>query len=214
MFDLSFTEILVIGVVALVVLGPERLPEVARTFGRWLAKAQGYMTQMKSEFSRETQLAEIQKLREEIASSANALKSSVTQAQQTFAQEVQEVNSALQEHNNSNGTDPYTRFNQSEATLLSTKESDQNAGSTVSTSSKSSFRTNNPFGWDFGESDSSTSYRSLYVPRRYKPTASLDDVITELEELRREMALPRKTFGGYNRRYAPRSRVNRPRIYR
>ena len=47
-----------------------------------------------------------------------------------------------------------------------------------------------------------------------KPSPSLDDVIAELEELRREMALPRKTLGGYNRRYAPRARVNRPRIYR
>ena len=215
MFDLSFTEILVIGVVALVVLGPERLPEVARTFGRWLAKAQGYMTQMKSEFSRETQLAEIQKLREEIASSANALKSTVTQAQETLTREAQEVNTALHENKTSADSDPYTRFNQSEATMASAKEPYESAGAVKTSPSTSSFRTNNPFGWDLGESDSSTSsYRSLYVPRRYKPTASLDDVITELEELRREMALPRKTLGGYNRRYAPRSRVNRPRIYR
>lgn len=213
MFDLSFTEILVIGVVALVVLGPERLPEVARTFGRWLAKAQGYMTQMKSEFSRETQLAEIQKLREEIASSANVLKSTVTQAQETLTREAQEVNTALHESDVS-ALDPYTRFNQSEATMASAKEPYESAGAVTTSSSTSSFRTNNPFGWDLGESDASTSYRSLYVPRRYKPTASLDDVITELEELRREMALPRKTLGGYNRRYAPRSRVNRPRIYR
>lgn len=213
MFDLSFTEILVIGVVALVVLGPERLPEVARTFGRWLAKAQGYMTQMKSEFSRETQLAEIQKLREEIASSANVLKSTVTQAQETLTREAQEVNTALHE-SDASASDPYTRFNQSEATMASAKEPYESAGAVTTLSSTSSFRTNNPFGWDLGESDTSTSYRSLYVPRRYKPTASLDDVIAELEELRREMALPRKMLGGYNRRYAPRSRVNRPRIYR
>lgn len=213
MFDLSFTEILVIGVVALVVLGPERLPEVARTFGRWLAKAQGYMTQMKSEFSRETQLAEIQKLREEIASSANVLKSTVTQAQETLTREAQEVNTALHE-SDASASDPYTRFNRSEATMASAKEPYESAGAVTTSSSTSSFRTNNPFGWDLGESDTSTSYRSLYVPRRYKPTASLDDVIAELEELRREMALPRKMLGGYNRRYAPRSRVNRPRIYR
>ena len=39
MFDLGFTELLIIGVVALVVLGPERLPEVARTAGKYIAQA-------------------------------------------------------------------------------------------------------------------------------------------------------------------------------
>ena len=70
MFDLGFTELLVIGVVALVVLGPERLPEVARAAGKYFAKAQGYVTQLKAEFNRETHLSEIQKIREEITSSA------------------------------------------------------------------------------------------------------------------------------------------------
>ena len=55
---------------------------------------------------------------------------------------------------------------------------------------------------------------SLDAERNAAPDPSLDDVIQELEELRREMALPRKTLGGYNKRYAPRARVNRPRIYR
>ena len=52
MFDLGFTEILVIGVVALVVLGPEKMPEVARAAGRFFAKVQGYITQVKGEFER------------------------------------------------------------------------------------------------------------------------------------------------------------------
>ena len=59
MFDLGFTEILVIGVVALVVLGPEKMPEVARAAGRFFAKVQGYITQVKGEFERESQLSEI-----------------------------------------------------------------------------------------------------------------------------------------------------------
>ena len=48
MFDLGFTELLVIGVVALVVLGPERLPEVARTAGKYFAKAQGFISERDS----------------------------------------------------------------------------------------------------------------------------------------------------------------------
>ena len=213
MFDLGFTEILVIFVVALVVLGPERLPEVARAVGRFIAKAQGYVTQVKSEFNRETQLSEIQRLREEIATSANALKSSVSDVQKTLTQEVNSVNASLNDVRKEvdqleSENSPYTQFNQSEATFTEPEKASQ-SGAAVS-----DFRKNNPFGWDLGDDEPASSYHSMYVPKRYKPTASLDDVIEELEEIRRELALPRKSLGGYNRRYAPRSRVNRPRIYR
>ena len=81
MFDLGFTEILVIGVVALVVLGPEKMPEVARAAGRFFAKAQSYISQVKGEFERESQLAEIKKLRDDIASSAAGLRQSVSELQ-------------------------------------------------------------------------------------------------------------------------------------
>ena len=77
MFDLGFTEIIVIGVVALVVLGPERMPEVARAAGRFFAKAQSYISQVKGEFERESQLAEIKKIRDELSSSAAGLRQSV-----------------------------------------------------------------------------------------------------------------------------------------
>lgn len=200
MFDLGFTEILVIGVVALVVLGPEKMPEVARAAGRFFAKAQSYISQVKGEFERESQLAEIKKLREEIASSAQGLRQSVTDVQSALSQQAHDVNQALDELSgteNHQAGDPYTQFNQAESTLAASR----------------SESTPSPFSWEVDPS-SSDAYRSQYVPRRYKPSPSLDDVIAELEELRREMALPRKTLGGYNRRYAPRSRVNRPRIYR
>lgn len=199
MFDLGFTEILVISVVALVVLGPEKMPEVARAAGRFFAKAQSYISQVKGEFERESQLFEIKKLREEIASSAQGLKQSVTDVQTALNQQVHDVNQALDDLNvtKEQQDDPYTQFNQAESTLAASR----------------SESVSSPFSWENDQS-SSDAYRSQYVPRRYKPSPSLDDVIAELEELRREMALPRKTLGGYNRRYAPRSRVNRPRIYR
>lgn len=203
MFDFGFTELLVIGVVALVVLGPERMPEVARTAGRLLAKAQGYISQVKNDFDKETQLSEVKKLREQFASQAASLRSSLTEVQSTLESETQAVNSAL--HQNATqevqAKDPYTEFNQSEATLPKPAKR------------TSSFRTNNPFGWNLGES-TEDSFQSQYVPKRYKPSASLDDVVSELEELRQQLALPRKAMSGYNRRYAPRARVNRPRIYR
>jgi len=65
MFDLSFGELAVIGTVALVVLGPERLPKVARTVGDWVGKAQRYVNQVKSDINREMELAELKKLQEE-----------------------------------------------------------------------------------------------------------------------------------------------------
>lgn len=53
MFDLGFSELLVIGVVALVVLGPERLPRAARFAGLWVRKARAQWYSVKSEFERE-----------------------------------------------------------------------------------------------------------------------------------------------------------------
>lgn len=202
MFDLGFTEILVIGVVALVVLGPEKMPEVARAAGRFFAKAQSYISQVKGEFERESQLAEIKKLRDDIASSAAGLRQSVSDVQTALTEQAKDVNHALDEVSGTSSVqaselaDPYTQFNQAEATLEASRDESPS-----------------PFSWE-ADPSSSDAYRSQYVPRRYKPSPSLDDVIAELEELRREMALPRKTLGGYNRRYAPRARVNRPRIYR
>lgn len=61
MFDFGFSELMVIGAVALVVLGPERLPTVARTAGEWLGKAQRLVQQVKSDIEREAELSELKK---------------------------------------------------------------------------------------------------------------------------------------------------------
>ena len=65
MFDFSFGELAVIGAVALVVLGPERLPKVARTVGEWAGKAQRYVSQVKADINREMEVAELKKLQEQ-----------------------------------------------------------------------------------------------------------------------------------------------------
>jgi sec-independent protein translocase protein TatB len=61
MFDFSFSEILLCFIVALVVLGPERMPGVARTVGRWTGKARVYMRNLSAELERESQVAELKK---------------------------------------------------------------------------------------------------------------------------------------------------------
>ena len=65
MFDFGFSELMVIGAVALVVLGPERLPMVARTAGEWLGKAQRLVQQVKSDIEREAELSELKKIQQE-----------------------------------------------------------------------------------------------------------------------------------------------------
>ena len=61
MFDFSFSELLLCFVVALVVLGPERMPAVVRSVGRWTGKARVYMRNLTAELERETQVAELKK---------------------------------------------------------------------------------------------------------------------------------------------------------
>jgi sec-independent protein translocase protein TatB len=64
-FDVGFSELVVIGVVALVFIGPERLPAVARTFGALLGRAQRYVNDVKSEVNRELQLEELRRIQQE-----------------------------------------------------------------------------------------------------------------------------------------------------
>ena len=69
MFDIAFSELLVIAVVALLVIGPEKLPKVARTVGAFTGRLQRYVAQVKDEINRETRFEELQKLQQEIKQS-------------------------------------------------------------------------------------------------------------------------------------------------
>ena len=66
MFDVSFSELLVVAVVALLVIGPEKLPKVARTLGALTGRLQRYVAQVKEEVNREVRFEELQKLQQEI----------------------------------------------------------------------------------------------------------------------------------------------------
>ena len=74
MFDVSFTELLVIGVVALVVIGPERLPKVARTLGHLVGRAQRYVSDVKSDIQREVELDELRKLKDQMQDAAQSVR--------------------------------------------------------------------------------------------------------------------------------------------
>jgi len=77
MFDIGFSELMVIGVVALIVIGPERLPRVARTAGHLLGRAQRYVNDVKADINREMQLDELKKLQSQLADSARDIETSV-----------------------------------------------------------------------------------------------------------------------------------------
>ena len=79
MFDISFSELLIIGVMALLVLGPERLPRVARTVGHLFGRAQRYMNDVKSDIQREIDLGEVNDIKKQMEEASSSIKQSVNQ---------------------------------------------------------------------------------------------------------------------------------------
>jgi len=77
MFDVGFSEMLLIAVVALVVIGPERLPRVARTMGHLFARLQRYVNDVKADINREMELDELRKFKSEFEQAAQSVESTV-----------------------------------------------------------------------------------------------------------------------------------------
>jgi len=76
-FDFGFSELLIIAVVALVVLGPERLPRVAKQAGQWMGKLQRYVADVKTDINRQMELDELRKLQAQVKEAASSLESSI-----------------------------------------------------------------------------------------------------------------------------------------
>ncbi|KAF3999743.1 Sec-independent protein translocase protein TatB [Glaciimonas immobilis] len=80
MIDIGLTKLAVIGVVALVVIGPEKLPTVARMAGSLFGRAQRYINEVKSEVSREIELEELRKMQKDVHEAASGFEQSVSQS--------------------------------------------------------------------------------------------------------------------------------------
>ena len=106
MFDIGFSELVVIAVVALIVIGPERLPKAARTMGHLFGRLQRYVNEVKSDISREMELDELRKLQKEVQSAAQDLKSSVENAASDAQAGIKSVEQQLQEHAVEAAADP------------------------------------------------------------------------------------------------------------
>lgn len=79
MFDIGFSELLMIGVVALIVIGPERLPKVARTAGHLYGRMQRYVSSVKSDISREMDLEELRRTGQQFKESIESTVSDIQQ---------------------------------------------------------------------------------------------------------------------------------------
>ncbi|HLT98889.1 MAG TPA: Sec-independent protein translocase protein TatB [Burkholderiaceae bacterium] len=97
MFDVSFTELMLIGVVALVVIGPERLPKVARTVGHLLGRAQRYVSDVKSDIQREIDLDEMNKLKKQMDEAAHSLQASMRETSESFQKPLSDARKSLEE---------------------------------------------------------------------------------------------------------------------
>lgn len=72
MFDVGFTEMMLIGLIALLVLGPERLPPLIRGLGRWIGRAQRTVRELKTQLESDTSLRELNQVRQSLQSELNA----------------------------------------------------------------------------------------------------------------------------------------------
>jgi sec-independent protein translocase protein TatB len=89
MIDFGFDKIALIGAIALIVIGPEKLPRVARTVGHFVGKAQRYVAEVKAEVNRTIELEELQKMKKEFEETARDVRS-------TVEREVSEAKSAVE----------------------------------------------------------------------------------------------------------------------
>ncbi|MCC2673863.1 MAG: tatB [Ramlibacter sp.] len=96
MLDLGLSKMALIGVVALIVIGPEKLPRVARTVGTLLGKAQRYVADVKAEVNRSMDLDELKKMKETVESAARDVESSVNTAASDFEKTWQDATSTSQ----------------------------------------------------------------------------------------------------------------------
>ena len=81
MFDIGFSELMVIALVALIVIGPERLPRVARTLGHLAGRLQRYVADVKADINREVELDELRKMQDSVQQAASGIEESSCSAE-------------------------------------------------------------------------------------------------------------------------------------
>jgi len=96
MFDIGVSEMMVIAVVALVVLGPERLPRVSRQAGEWIGKLQRYVADVKNDISRQVELEELRRVQQEMQNATRELQSTVQKSVSDMQAQVSELRAEVE----------------------------------------------------------------------------------------------------------------------
>ena len=108
MFDIGFSEIVVIAVVALIVIGPERLPRTARMLGHLFGRLQRYVNEVKADINREMELDELRRLKQEVKGAASEFERSIHSVATDFQSGVRNVEQQLNEGATSAATNEAT----------------------------------------------------------------------------------------------------------
>jgi sec-independent protein translocase protein TatB len=110
MFDIGFSELMVIALVALIVIGPERLPRVARTVGHLVGRLQRYVADVKADINREVELDELRKMRDSVQQAATEIQTTVStelsKAETDLNQSVAAVSADVQPATQASGEPP------------------------------------------------------------------------------------------------------------
>jgi len=122
MFDVGFSEIVVIAVVALIVIGPERLPKVARTLGHMFGRLQRYVNEVKADINREMELDELRKLQTQVQDAARDIEHSMTSAAREVETGVRSVEAQLNAAEAANATPDSHKAEASETSVSSPRE--------------------------------------------------------------------------------------------
>ena len=97
MFDMGFTEMMLIGIVALIVIGPERLPGVARTAGKYFGRLKRFMTSVKADVEQELRADELRQILADQQRELDTLKDSINEAGRDIEKEASAASESLQE---------------------------------------------------------------------------------------------------------------------
>lgn len=103
MFDFGFSEMIIVAIVGLIVLGPERLPKVAKQAGQWLGKLQRYVADVMSDINRQMELDELRNLQSEVSGAARDLQESL---QSTIAETRSQFDSITADLEGAGGAEP------------------------------------------------------------------------------------------------------------
>lgn len=121
MIDIGLTKIALIGVVALVVIGPEKLPRVARMAGTLFGRAQRYINQVKSEVGREIELEELRKMQKEMQDAASDVEQSIAK---NLSEAESELKGAWNDSDGTNGISSRSFYNAPSSDQVAIKAKD------------------------------------------------------------------------------------------